>query len=231
IRRPASRNASTAPAASGASGPTTVRWIFSFFANATSSGMPVSATFCRPFSVAVPPLPGATKTFCTRGLWASFHASACSRPPDPITRSFISMPEVAHAGEEHGETALVCRGDDFGVAHTAAGLDHRRGAGVGKRVEAVAERKEGVRRHHGAAQLDVGILGFQYRNAYAVEPAHLAGADADGRAVPAEHDGVRFDELRHAPGEEQVAPLAFRRLLASHGFQVLFVQDRGIGAL
>jgi len=40
--------------------------------------------------VAVPPLPGATNTFCTRGLCASFHASACSRPPAPMTSSFIN---------------------------------------------------------------------------------------------------------------------------------------------
>src|SRR5262245_42534534 len=103
----------------------------SFFANATRSAISETATFSRPFSRAVPPLPGATKTFCTLGLWASFQAMACSRPPDPITRSFMSVAEVAHAGEYHGDAALVRGGDDFLVAHAPAGLDHRRGAGFG----------------------------------------------------------------------------------------------------
>ena len=39
---------------------------------------------------AVPALPGPAKTFCTRELAASFHASACSLPPDPTTRIFIA---------------------------------------------------------------------------------------------------------------------------------------------
>src|SRR3954468_23446194 len=109
--------------------------------------MSSSARFCSPLSSAVPALPGATKTFCTRGLCASFHASACSRPPDPMTSNFISMPEVAHAGEQHGHAALVSGGDHLGVAHAAAGLDDRGCAGVNDDIDAVAERKERVRGH------------------------------------------------------------------------------------
>ena len=104
----------------------------------------MSATFSVPFSLALPPLPGATNTFCTLGLSASFHAIACSRPPAPITRSFISVAEVAHAGEDHGDAALVRCGDHLGVAQAATGLDHRRRAGVGERIQAVAEGKESI---------------------------------------------------------------------------------------
>src|SRR5512145_723530 len=104
----------------------------SFLANATSSGTSESATFSTPFSRAVPPLPGATNTFWTRGLCASRHAMACSRPPEPMTMSFMSVAEVAHAGEYHCDPVLVRRGDDLGVAHAAAGLDHRAGAGRSK---------------------------------------------------------------------------------------------------
>src|SRR5918992_917412 len=231
IFSPASRKASTMPAASGASGPTTVSWMFCFFAKAMSSATWVNGRFSRPPSVAVPPLPGATYTFCTRGPWASFQARACSRPPDPITRIFISVPEMPHAGEEHGDAALVGGGNHFGVAHAAAGLDHRRCAGVGERVQAAAEREERVRRGDAALELELGVLRFQGGDARAVEPAHLAGADAERGAAAAEHDGVRFNVLRHAPGEKQVAQLIFARLFAGHGFQLFFVQHRGIGAL
>src|SRR3954463_13427311 len=101
--------------------------------------MSSSARFCSPLSSAVPALPGATKTFCTRGLCASFHASACSRPPDPMTSSFISVPEVAHAGEQHRYAALVRGADHLGVAHAAAGLDHGARAGIDDDVDAVAK--------------------------------------------------------------------------------------------
>ena len=58
----------------------------------TASSLSVSvwsmATFVAP-SPAVPALPGAQNTFPARGDCRSFHTSACSRPPLPITRTFI----------------------------------------------------------------------------------------------------------------------------------------------
>src|ERR687896_622764 len=113
-----------------------------------------------------------------RGLCASFQAKACSRPPPPTTINFIvqyssSVPEVAHAGEEHGDAAFVGGGDHLRIAHAATGLDHRRGA----------------------LDLELRFLRLHRRHAHAVEPAHLAGADADARAVAAEHDCIGLDEL------------------------------------
>src|SRR3954466_6066269 len=160
----ASRKASTAPAASAASGPTTVRWMPSFLANATNSATSESAMFSRPLSRAVPPLPGATKTFCTFGLCASFHAMACSRPPEPMTRSFMSVAEVPHAGEDHGDAALVRGRDPFRVAHAAAGLDHRGAGRLGQGVEPVAEREECVRRHHRVPEREAGDRGLPGRD-------------------------------------------------------------------
>src|SRR5258706_11293727 len=118
--------------------------------------MEVICRFSSPFSVAVPPFPGATNTFCTLGLCAIFQAIACSRPPEPMTRIFMSVAEMPHAGEHHGDAALVGRGDDFRVAHAAAGLDDRCGTGVNHGIEAVAEGEEGVRRHDRAADRKPG---------------------------------------------------------------------------
>src|SRR4051812_25873467 len=125
-----------------------------------SAPISVMATFSTPVSVAVPPLPGATKTFCTRGLLASFHASACSRPPDPTTRIFMSVPEVTHAGKDHGEAALVGGGDHFFVAHAAAGLDDGLGARVGEHFDTVTKREEGVGGDDRALQRKLGRLRF-----------------------------------------------------------------------
>src|SRR5687768_11259622 len=237
IFSPASRNASTTPAASGASGPTTVSRIFSFLAKAMSSAVPVMATLSTPFSVAVPPLPGATNTFCTRGLCVSFHASACSRPPPPMTRSFISacscasMPEVSHPGEHHRDATLVGGRDDLGVLHAAAGLDHRRGARRSKRVQAVAEREERVGRRRRAGEVELRLLRLEHRHARAVQPAHLPGADAQRGAAAGEHDGVGLHELGDAPGEEQIAHLRVGWLFPGGDLQVRLVQSLRIGAL
>src|SRR3990167_8377080 len=89
MRRPWARNSSTTPAASGASGPTTVRPIFSCCAHSRSARTSVMAILSRWLDRAVPPLPGATKTRGTPGDWLSFQAMACSRPPPPMTSTFM----------------------------------------------------------------------------------------------------------------------------------------------
>ena len=62
------------------------------------------------------------------------------------------MPEVPPAGEHHRQAVLVGGGDHFRVAHRSAGLNHRRRAGGGDRVQPIAERKERVGRRDGAGQ-------------------------------------------------------------------------------
>src|SRR6185295_20144506 len=120
--------------------------------------MEVMSTFSSPLSVAVPPLPGATNTFCTFGLCASFHAIACSRPPEPMTRIFMSVAEVPHAREYHRDAAFVGRADHFGIAHAAPGLDHGHGARVDHRIESVAEREKGVRGDDRAGDREPRVL-------------------------------------------------------------------------
>ena len=91
IFMPRARNTSTMPAASGVSGPTTVKPIFSLSANSASSLMSVIGIFFKRLSSAVPPLPGATYTTCIRFDCASLEAKACSRPPEPTTSIFINV--------------------------------------------------------------------------------------------------------------------------------------------
>src|SRR3954464_15485888 len=49
--------------------------------------MSTSAACC-----AIPGLPGAAYSFSRSGDCASFQASACSRPPDPNSRTFMADP-------------------------------------------------------------------------------------------------------------------------------------------
>ena len=123
-----------------------------------------------------------------RGDCAHFHASACSRPPEPTIRTFMarrSVPEVAHAGEHHGHAVLVGRGDDFVVAlasrraasmalmpySAATSMPSRNGKNASEAMTAPAT--PGLRPSPSARRRASNTRG------------HLAGADADRHALAA----------------------------------------------
>src|SRR3954451_6554569 len=85
--RPRPWISSTRPATSGASGPTTVRSASS--RSARSASAPTSATTSGNVfaSAAMPGLPGAARTSGSCGERRSARTMACSRPPDPTTRT------------------------------------------------------------------------------------------------------------------------------------------------
>ncbi len=58
-----------------------------------------------------------------------------------------SMPEVPDPGENHGETRVIGRFDDFGIADRAPRLNDRRRAGLGRDQQAIRERKKCVGRN------------------------------------------------------------------------------------
>src|SRR6266705_5261714 len=88
IRNPSARKRSTMPAARGSSGPTTVRSTRFPFAKRTSAGKSLTEIATFSASCAVPALPGAQKIRSTPDDCFNFQASACSRPPPPMTRIF-----------------------------------------------------------------------------------------------------------------------------------------------
>ena len=81
------------PITRGRSGPIITRAIFSFLQkSAISSKLFKSSEIFSNFSSnAVPALPGQTKTLVTASSCEDFHARACSLPPEPMTRTFISV--------------------------------------------------------------------------------------------------------------------------------------------
>ena len=56
------------------------------------------------------------------------------------------MPEMAHAGEDHGHAAFIGGGDDLFIAHGATWLDQRGGARISGHVQTIGKRQEGFRR-------------------------------------------------------------------------------------
>src|SRR5687767_1700950 len=97
IRSPFFWNRSAIPSASGLSGPTTVKSTplsraKSSCPDRSSAAMLTHSTgdwFLTRRSSAIPVLPGAHHIFDTCEDCASFQTRACSRPPEPMTRSFI----------------------------------------------------------------------------------------------------------------------------------------------
>ncbi len=79
--------ASAMPATSGASGPGMTRSISLSCANATRAGKSSTPIGTHSANCAMPGLPGAHHSLVSTGLAASAQHSACSRPPDPITRT------------------------------------------------------------------------------------------------------------------------------------------------
>src|SRR5919197_2163861 len=119
--RPASRKRSASPATRGASGPTTARSMRSRRASARRSSSASAAAGMHTAWRAMPGLPGAAKSASTRGLWAIFQASACSRPPPPTIRIFIAgsaspAPRRASFQRPARPLALVGRLDELEVS-------------------------------------------------------------------------------------------------------------------
>ena len=80
---------STMPIARGSSGVTTQKSTFSFLASSTILAKSIALTLTHLASAAMPPLPGAQIISSIVGFSFSLRMIACSRPPEPITKTFI----------------------------------------------------------------------------------------------------------------------------------------------
>ncbi len=89
VRMPAASSRSARPATSGASGPITTRSAAIRPASSVRPSRSSTATSCTSAMVAIPGFPGAACSSPSSGEERSFQASACSRPPDPTTRTRI----------------------------------------------------------------------------------------------------------------------------------------------
>ena len=145
----------------------------------------------------------------TRGDWAHFQASACSRPPPPTIRTFIESRiqwrKCRVAGEHHGDAVLVGRGDHFRVALRASRLDDGLDAEIGDDVQSIAKRKERIGRRRRRFQRQAFVLRLHGRDLAAHHAAHLSCTYPECCFVLGANDGIRFDIFRNAPGEQKIA--------------------------
>ncbi len=70
------------------------------------------------------------------------------------------MAEVAHVGEDHGDTMFVRGGNHFFVADRTARLDNAGDAYCGCGINTIAEREESVRGHGGTFHFQTFVTGF-----------------------------------------------------------------------
>ena len=84
---PAARTASATPSTRGTSGPITTRSAPIFWANPVTASPAEMSTSYWSAIAEVPALPGAIARVSTSGSLRSASSSACSRAPDPITRT------------------------------------------------------------------------------------------------------------------------------------------------
>ena len=97
------------------------------------------------------------------------------------------MPEMPLAGEDHGDSVFIARGNDLFIATGTARLDDRGDTRRGGAVNRVVEREKRVGGEHGPAG---AIAGFFQGDFDRIDAAHLAGADADEHAVLHGYDRV-----------------------------------------
>jgi len=149
--------------------------------------------------------PGATKTSSTRGLCASFHARACSRPPLPMRRmrSFCDRArsdegdggQLGRAGraEEGGRTSGSNRGADCAMVQGRARLlsVEREGRGGLRRISRSSSRRAGPT-PHSSSSLPFAAASHSLRAAW-----HCAALRSAAHALSL--SSVRAPRLHLAP--------------------------------
>ncbi len=150
------------PAVSGASGPTTVRPTLFCLANLMSRGKSVGGR-CRHSRrrLPCPRCPARRKRARPAGLALNFQASACSRPPLPITSTFMVVrPQESKNETDHAGPGSIRARPDAATRNDAerATLDRRHAAG---RSAANRTRKTllilPAARHFGNDSFDEGV--------------------------------------------------------------------------
>ena len=108
---PRAAHSSASPAARGASGPTITASTASVVASAIRPAMSATATGRHVASKAIPGLPGAASRIALGYSCLMRHASACSRPPPPTSKSFMTAIYTArHEAERNSAPGLPSEG-------------------------------------------------------------------------------------------------------------------------
>src|SRR2546428_580233 len=97
------------------------------------------------------------------------------------------MPEMADAGEDHGEVGAVGGGDHLVVAYRSAGLCDGGDTGARRLLDSVRKREEGIRPENGAACLLPGALGG---DADRIDAVRLPHANPHGDVAAGAHELV-----------------------------------------
>src|SRR5207249_30311 len=109
------------------------------------------------------------------------------------------MFEVTHSGHDKRHSALLGCGDNFRIAHGAAGLDCGDGTVVSTGDESIGEWEKSIACDDGAFQVESVMPGVLYRNANGFDAGSLSGTEAQSPGISifqsAKRDRVRLQVL------------------------------------
>ncbi len=90
------------------------------------------------------------------------------------------------------------------VSFGSSRLDHGLHSCLGRLVDPISKRKEGVAGHDRPLAPNQRSARGEHDG---VHPAHLSRADSNSLKVPGKENRIGLDVLTHSPGEEQVGRL------------------------
>jgi hypothetical protein len=154
-----------------------------------------------------------------RGVWKVIRRSDCGERAHQCRKCRWPVKTMASPAASAAAITSASLTDPPGwiTAVAPASAAARRPSGKGKKAsEATTEPSRASR----AAQFLGHAAGLERGDGGAVEPAHLPGADAHGRAALRVDDGVRLDVLGDRPGEEEVGEFGRGRRALRHDLEV-----------
>src|SRR5580704_5913989 len=182
----------------------------------------------------MPGFPLAQKIFHTVWLWWSRHTIACSRPPLPMTKTFIArllMPKVAHPREDHREPKFVRSLDHQVVADSAARLRDRRRAAFGGQGGTVWKWEQRFGNEHRTFERNFQPRRLLARRIDRVDARGRAAADGKRAIFRNERDGVGFDVLADLYAERERSQLGVSGRAARYDLSFARIFDRQVGRL
>ena len=120
---------------------------------------------------------------------------------------------MSETGEQHCHAVRVAVVDALLVAYRAARLNHGVDALLVGDFDAVAEREERIRRHHGPRQVEPETFGFRDGLFQRIHARGLADAAGDQHTGLGQYDRVAFRVLDDLVRENQVRRLLGRSVL------------------
>src|SRR5208283_782259 len=135
----------------------------------------------------------------------------------------LSVPKISYAGKDHGNIQSVCGFNNLLVPDGSAGLHKRCGTGFCRHFKRIRKGEECVRSNGGSCKGGTCLLNSDLCR---INPAHLAGTDAEGTFLVGKDDRVALCMLADFPCYPQCMHLISGRVSVGYHIPLLLVRKR-----